>query len=115
MSLNTNRTSVGKMLLPREPHTCNNEAAVDRQEYQAAPELPGREWFTNPNRLTDDKLGVLHESGLVDDPHESLETLFHPIIIPTIIGCPACAEKNFFWYDRTTVTMINLRGVGKEG
>ena len=85
--------------MPREPHACNDEAAVDRQKFEAAPELPGREGFTNLNRLTGDKMGVLHESGLVDDPHESLKTLFHPVMIPTIIGCPACVGKSLFWYD----------------
>jgi hypothetical protein len=26
--------------VPREPHVCNDEAAVDRQEFEAAPKLP---------------------------------------------------------------------------
>jgi hypothetical protein len=91
--------AISAMGMPREPHACNDDAAVDRQEFEAAPKLPSREGFTNRDRLTDDELGVLHERGLVDDTHESLKTLFHAVVIPTIIGCPACAGGNIFWYD----------------
>jgi hypothetical protein len=82
--------------MPREPHTCNDEAAVDSQEFEAAPKLPSREGLTNRDRLTDDELGVLHKRGLVDNIHESLKTLFHAVVIPTIIRCPTCTRRNIF-------------------
>jgi hypothetical protein len=86
--------------MPREPHACNDEAAVDRQKFKAAPKLPSRKGFTNRDRLTEDELGVLHEKGLIDNTHESLKTLFHAVVIPTIIRCPACAGENIFYDNR---------------
>ena len=82
--------------IPREPHTYNNNTAVDRQEFEAAPKLPSREDFTNRDRLTDNELDVLHERGLISNTHKSLKTLFHAVIIPTIIGYPAYTGRNIF-------------------
>jgi hypothetical protein len=82
--------------MPREPHACNDDAAVDRQEFEVVLKLPSREGFTNRDRLADDELGVLYERGLVDDTHESLKTLFYTVVVLTIIGYLACAGGNIF-------------------
>jgi hypothetical protein len=90
--------AISAIRMPRKPHACHDEPAVGGHEFEAAPKLPSREGFTNRDRLTDDELGMLHERGFVGDTHESLKTFFHAVIIPTIIGCPACAWGDIFRY-----------------
>jgi hypothetical protein len=92
-------SAISAIGIPRELHACNNNAAVDRQEFEAALKLPSREGFTNRDRLTDNELGVLHKRGLISNTYKSLKTLFYAIIIPTIIGCPAYTRGNIFWCD----------------
>jgi hypothetical protein len=82
--------------MPREPHTCNDKAAVDSQEFKAAPKLLSRKGLTNQDRLTNDELGVLHKRGLVNNIYESLKTLFYAVIILTIIRCSTCIRRNIF-------------------
>jgi hypothetical protein len=65
--------------MPRKPHACNDEAAVDRQEFEAAPKLPSREGFTNRDRLADNELGMLHERGFVDDIMNLSRRSFMPL------------------------------------
>jgi hypothetical protein len=77
----------------------NNETAVDRQEFEIAPKLANKKGFTNRDRLIDNELGLLHERELINDIYKTLKTLFHTVIIPTIIKCPVYARRNIFKYD----------------
>mgnify|MGYP001562231664 CR=1 FL=1 len=91
-------------------NTCNDEAAVDCYEFKAALKLAYRKCFTHRDRLSDDGLDVQHESGFIDDTHEALETLFHAIVIPAIIGSPACAWEHPFVHASIHI-MLGHRGV----